>query len=222
MIRRLIGCLAVMGWMQVAAAQSPPPVPAYLPAADSLLLDSLRAAWPSVQLPLGFELPALRALSHYPEFQGIDICFRFERNKTAHTSRPRLWGIWRRPARRCYLIAISTDVPDFFEPGMLRNLPYNAQIGVLGHELGHTCQYLDMRFGALVREGVRYQTRAAHVVHVEHLTDSIAIRHHLGYQLRTWSARVRPLLQQADRAQNYLSPEEISAYIQLLPGYQGQ
>jgi hypothetical protein len=194
----MLRCLFYLGVSllatQVLRAQLPPPVQEYRMDTDSLLRDSLQGAWPMVELPLGFELPALRALSHYPELQGLRIVFRYERNKTAHSSRPRIWSVGRRPHRRCYLIAISTDVPDFFEPGMLKNLPYNAQIGVLGHELAHTCQYLGMRTGALLREGIRYQTRAAHVQTVEHHTDSIAIRHHLGYQLRTWSGQVRPLL----------------------------
>jgi hypothetical protein len=219
MFRRLL-CLLLGLACTCAYTQAPPaPVRAYVQARDSLCLDSLRRAWPSVTLPVGFELPALRALSHYPELQGLDIRFRFERNKTAHTSRPRLWGILRRPAKRCYLIVISIRVPEFFTPGMLRHLPYNAQIGVLGHELGHTRQYLALRLGALLREGIRYQTRADHVLATEHRTDSIAIQHHLGHQLLAWSTLVRPLLKEACRDQNYLSPAEIKAYMQQLPAY---
>jgi hypothetical protein len=220
MLHRLFPPLLGLALWSCACAQAPPaPVRLYTGAADSLCLDSLRRAWPRAVLPEGFELPALRALSHYPELQGVDIRFRFERNKTAHTSRPRLWGVLRRPAKRCYLIAISTRVPEFFTPGMLRNLPYNAQIGVLGHELAHTRQYLDLRLGALLREGIRYQTRAGHVQATEHLTDSIAIQHHLGYQLLAWSTHVRHLLREAGRDQNYLSPAEISAYLRRLPAY---
>lgn len=220
MLRILTGMLMGLALGSCACAQAPPPpVPAYIQARDSLCLDSLRRAWPSVTLPAGFELAALRALSHYPELQGLDIRFRFERNKTAHTSRPRLWGILRRPTQRCYLIAISTRVPEFFTAGMLRHLPYNAQIGVLGHELGHTRQYIDLRLGALLREGIRYQTRADHVLATEHRTDSIAIAHNLGHQLLTWSTLVRPLLKEAGRDQNYLSPAEIEAYMRQLPAY---
>ena len=182
----------------------------YERANDSLILDSLRTAFGNKKiLPASVELQTLRALSHYPELQDIQIEFVLCRQKTAHSSQPKISILLRSAKERHYQIKISTEVPDFFRDGMQSSLPYNAQIGVLGHELGHTVQYLRRRFFGLLCEGIRYGTSKKYVIATEHHTDEIAIDHGLGWQLLAWAKIARPMLEQAGRGQNYMLPEEI-------------
>lgn len=208
----LLCILPLILFAQAMSAQIPPLRPAYERAADSLVLDSLRAAFGQHKtIPPGIELQALRALSHYPELRETKVTFVLCKQKTAHSSQPKFRSLLRRRDQRSYQIRISVDVPEFYTAGMQQNLPYNAQIGVLGHELGHTAHYLRKNLFGILALGLRYGTSKRYVIRMEHQTDQTAIDHHLGWQLLTWARIARPLLEQAGRAQNYMRPEEIEA-----------
>ena len=210
----LILLLMVGGAGKQLVAQLPDTCIAYSLADDSLILDSLRASFGhNKKIPPIVELQALRALSHYPELRYVNMDFVFCRQKTAHSSQPKISSLLRRASRRTYLIRISLHVPAFYLPGSQLKLPYNAQIGVLGHELAHAVQYLRRGLGGLLADGLRYGSSAKYVVCTEHLTDQIAIDHHLGWQLLAWAQIARPLLEQAGRGQNYMRPAEIEAQL---------
>jgi hypothetical protein len=201
-------------WVGVAHAQLPPARIAYDHEADRLILDSLRIAFGRDKtIPAQIELQALRALSHYPELGDVAVEFVFCVQQTAHSSQPVIGSMLHGAKRRRYQVRISTEVPDFYNAGMHTNLPYNAQIGVLGHELGHTVQYLQRGFLGLLCEGIRYGTSRKYVIHTEHHTDQLAIDHQLGWQLLAWARIAHPLLEQAGRGQNYMLPEEITVQL---------
>jgi hypothetical protein len=203
-----------MIWGMQAQSQLPPARQEYDRRADSLILDSLRAAYGQHKLiPSSIELQALRALSHYPELHDVHVAFIFCKQKTAHSSQPKISSMLRAAGHRRYLVRVSIEVPDFMATGMQANLPYNAQIGVLGHELGHTVQYLARGFGGLLMDGLRYGTSSKFVIRTEHHTDQLTIDHHLGWQLLAWQRIARPLLERAGRGQNYMRPEEIEAQL---------
>lgn len=195
-------------------AQNLPATELYTRSEDSLELDSLRLTYgQNKTIPKEIELQALRALSHYPELKAIKVRFKWYKNKTAHSSRPNFGTILRRKSKRTYVISVSTEVPNFYLLGMQKNLPYNAQVGVLGHELGHTIQYLEMRFFGLLGMGIKYSLSKKAVIKTEHATDHLTIAHGLGWQLLAWAQIAHPLLVQAGRGQNYLHPEEIEEVI---------
>lgn len=190
----------------------PPVVNAYDSTADLLILDSLRDRFGQNKiLPEGYEAPALRALSHYPELAEVPVEFSFRKNPVSHSSRPHNGSLFCGKKRRRYLIIISTEVSELLEPGRLPYLSYNAQIGVLGHELAHTVDYLERGLGNLMGLGIRYSTSKKVTQRWERFTDSTAIHHNLGPQLMTWSKEVHHILESAGRGQNYLTPSEIRA-----------
>jgi len=133
-------------------------------------------------LPKGFELPALIALSHYPELKDVVIEFKFKKTKVAHTSQPKISTLLRTRKKRTYQIIISNEVKPSLENTMLTNLPYNAQIGVLGHELAHTADYESMSNWQLMVLGIKYSFKKFRIK-FERNTDQIAINHGLAYQL---------------------------------------
>ncbi|HHG84225.1 MAG TPA: hypothetical protein ENJ82_05690 [Bacteroidetes bacterium] len=183
--------------------------------ADSLVYDSLKRAFGKhKELPKGYELAALRALSHYPELAEVPVAFVYRKNPVAHSSRPRNGSLFLGKRHRKYLVIISTDLKPVLEPGKLGNLTYNAQIGVLGHELAHTVDYLQRGFFNIIGLGIRYATNKKLVKRWERLTDKRAIGHNLGYQLLAWSREVHSVLEAAGRGQNYLTPAEIELEMQ--------
>lgn len=190
---------------------------AYDSAADALILDSLRTRFGQNKvLPEGYEAAALRALSHYPELSDVSVEFVFRKNPVSHSSRPHNGSLLGRKKRRRYLVIISTEVSELLEPGRLPYLSYNAQIGVLGHELAHTVDYLDRGLGNMLALGIRYSTSKKVAERWERFTDSTAIHHNLGHQLMAWSEEVHHILEAAGRGQNYLSPSEIEAVMQAM------
>jgi hypothetical protein len=73
---------------------------------------------------------------------------------------------------------------------MMRSLPARAQIGLLGHEIGHVCDFssksMQKGLGDLLGHlSSRYMDR------LEFHTDWIAIQHGLGPYLKAWSTCVR-------------------------------
>ena len=144
-------------------------------------------------IPKEIRPQALTALSFYPELRDVKITFRIRKRKTPLTSRPRIFSIFRKKKNRNYLITISSKTKENLTPILFSNLPYNAQIGVLGHELAHianyntknTFQLLGLSFGMLSPK---------YVDKFEWNTDKRTIEHGLGYQLHDWSSYVRKAL----------------------------
>lgn len=164
------------------------------------------------KLPKGFEVQAIVALSHFPELIDKHIEFRIQKAKIAHTSRPNFASIFKHKDKRKYYITISNLINKNLENTRLVNLSYNAQIGVLGHELSHIVDYSNFTSMEIIKYGLKYIFEKG-IVKIENRTDSIAIRHGLGYQLMDWSKEVHQLHIQDGRGDRYLAPKEIEELI---------
>ena len=144
-------------------------------------------------IPKEIEPQVLTALSFYPELKDIKITFRIRKRKTPLTSRPRVFSVFRKKRNRNYIITISSESKDRFTPILFSNLPYNAQIGVLGHELAHVSHYNAQNTFQLLRLSIGMLS-SKYVDKFEWNTDKGTIVHGLGYQLYDWSSYVREVL----------------------------
>lgn len=163
------------------------------------------------RLPRKLELATLRALSHYPELKDTPIDFLFVRSDLELQSRPEPLSVllpWR---ERRYQVLISVELPDDLKGAALSELPYNAQIGVLGHELAHTVSYLDKSSLSLTWMALNYFFSADFRQEFERATDVRTIKHKLKPQLKEWSIAVHDKLEKMGRGKNYLTPAEIEA-----------
>lgn len=96
-----------------------------------------------------YEIQILIALSYFPELKDTKIKFRIKNSTTPLTTRPTLYSMFRSAKKRTYIITISEKSTKYLDTILLRNLNYNAQIGVLGHELCHVSDYLNKGFSKM-------------------------------------------------------------------------
>ena len=206
--------------------QLPNPRKTHIRAQDSLQLDQMKAKFGKNKiLPQGYELQALIALSHYPALKEVPIKFVLQEAYIPLSSRPDPMTILLPWKKRKYLVVISTKSTNAFESILLQNLPYNGQIGVIGHELAHTVSYLDKSALQIARIGFDYATSDAFQKSFERATDLRTIQHGLGYQLLSMSEdisnkiqRIPALAREVGRTkENYLTPKEIIQKIAKMP-----
>lgn len=193
---------------------------AYFSAADSLLM--LNNYGNNKQLPKGYELPALIALSYFPELKNTHITFIVKPAYSLLQTRPVGHGIFNRKTRR-YTITISDSTFYKLDPIKMSNMGFNAQIGVLGHELSHASDFTRRSFVNLTASGIKHIS-SRYIDRFEYKTDSLCIAHGLGYQLLAWSKFVRSALHTSnyDGADNinkpmmherYMNPNTIEEHI---------
>ena len=141
-------------------------------------------------LPKPFEKQAIIALSYFPELTDRKIKFRVKNKITPLASRPSFLGMFQTAKKRTYIVSISKKSISFLNAIILHNLNYNAQIGVLGHELSHVSDFNNKSFGGMCKVILGHLS-SKYVDRFEFNTDKICIDHGLGYQLLSWSNNVR-------------------------------
>ena len=185
------------------------------------------------KIPEKIREQALIALSFYPELQDTKIIFRLKKKKTPLTSRPRIFSVFRGKKKRAYVITISSQAKEHLAPILFSKLPYNAQVGVLGHEIGHIVEYKEKSSLQII--GLSFKLfNTDFVDSFEFNTDKRTVEHGLGYQLLDWSIFVRKALNvvewkgasvdlsdgnKPEATQRYMNPETIKNNIKLLDIY---
>lgn len=166
----------------------------------------------SKELPLGFEEQALIALSFYPELEEIPIRFEIVETLIPLASRPDITSVLFPWEERTYCVVISSKSIESLEPILLHNLSFNAQVGVIGHELAHTVFYLDK--SSIEHTGIAFKYLSSSFrKEFERATDYRTIEHGLGYQLLAWAEEVNKAFggdtYESSMENTYYSPEEI-------------
>ena len=130
---------------------------------------------------------ALIALSYYPELSDTKIKFKYRDKGAPFAARPRAWDtIFKRRAKRTYLILVRARPTQHFSSFHDHQIPFNAMVGVFGHELAHISDFrerglfgmVNVIFGNLSR---KYLDR------FEYDTDKRTIDHGLGFQILEWN-----------------------------------
>ena len=158
------------------------------------------------------------ALLFFPELKNTHITFRVKKTLVPLAARPRIWAVFQKPKNRKYLITISTKTIGQLEPILLNNLSFNAQIGVLGHEISHVADFNSRKSGYFIKLLFMHLSKKAMDI-FENNTDKRTITHGLGYQLLAWSTEVRQNLKIKDwggaekngaqERERYMSPNAI-------------
>lgn len=132
--------------------------------------------------PKEFEEQFLIALSHYPQLRDVKVNLLFDKEKTTMSARPDIGSLFCR--KRVYSIRINDS--ESFDGILLKDIPFNAQIGVIGHELAHLVDYEQKNFFRIIGTGIGY-LNPRYKRKLEHKIDGVTIQHGLGWQLYDWA-----------------------------------
>lgn len=167
------------------------------PFADTLAarpydLDSLKALiGDNKGLPPGFEVAAAIAYSAYPQLKDVNIDMILTQEGAPMESNLNIWSLFGRRENREYRVLLNNAENTFFDPILLRSLPFDAQVGILAHELGHVAYYHQLNLFEFGKWGLSYlrndEFRAAH----ERSTDLVPVYHGLGSQIYQYAYFVR-------------------------------
>jgi hypothetical protein len=189
-------------------------------------IDSLHSIYGfQKELPEGFELQTLLALKHYPELKNTRIKFIIKKAFIPLSSRPSMFSLLRKRDHRTYRVIISDKSLPQMENVLLKNLPFNAQIAILGHELAHAAEYQTQNSYLLMCTGVLYLW-GPYRASMEKETDLRTIEHGLGWQLLEYAEYVRDVSGANQQQINfmdkfYMPPGEIRKTMEKLELYWG-
>lgn len=179
-------------------------------------------------MPPIFEKQILLALSFFPELRDSKITFVCKKASSPLSCRPTWLSLFRTKKKRTYKVTISIQTSAKLNPIMFANLPFNAQVGVLGHELSHIVDYQNRSFWGLVGIGLG-QIFGSFLDKLEFQTDKRCIEHGLGYQLKAWSEYVRQTLNierwrgaggnPKKNKERYMNPDTIQKHIDQIAFY---
>jgi hypothetical protein len=155
-------------------------------------LDSLKAIIGNNKgLPEGFEIAAAIAYSAFPQLKDVNIDMILTQGGAPMESTVEINTLFGSRSNRQYLILLNDAQNSFFEPILLRSLPFDAQVGILAHELGHIAYYHELNVFEFGRWGLSYlrddEFRATH----ERSTDLMPVYYGLGSQIYQYAYFVR-------------------------------
>lgn len=167
------------------------------------------------------------ALQFYPDLSKTNIKFRIRKSKSPLAARPRFCAIFRKASKRKYIITISSSSNTKLTPILLKNLSFNSQVGVIGHELAHIDFYNSKCGIYFIGLALRHFSKIA-IDKFEFDTDKKCVERGLGFQLLSWSMEIREKLDLKQwggsnspkgKRERYMNPVTIINYMNTLPIY---
>jgi hypothetical protein len=182
------------------------------------------------EYPAELEKQVLIALSYYPELMSTPIKFQHRPNHSPGFARVTWGGLFESPRKRHFLIVISDHTEELLMPLIFKNVSFDAQIGLIGHELAHVSSFLKMTSLGIIKH-VFSSLSPKYLDKFEGNTDAICIDHGLGYQLLAWSTHVRKEMKavnwdgpdhvhRSKKRNRYMNPDAILKKISMIPLYQ--
>jgi hypothetical protein len=179
------------------------------------------------QIPGEIREPVLQALSYYPELKNVRVKFVIKKQYSTLTTRPSAVSILMPKGHREYVITISNKTITALTPLLFQNLPADAQVGVIGHELAHVADFANDSFVESIKKAAGHLS-AKYLDKMEFNTDKICIEHGMGTYLEQWSSYIRNTMHAQywrgsdyvtkgdDHYERYMNPGTIEKYMHIL------
>ena len=169
------------------------------------------------QLAPGFELASLIALSQFPELIPLKIDIIYSKIKTTMQARPTIWFLLRKKENRGYKVIINSNEKKLKQCA-LKNIPFDAQVGVLAHEFAHVLHYNSIGTLELLVEGFQYLVSMKFRSKFERANDLETIERGFGWQVYHFTDYI---LNKTDASEKYkaykrkiyFSPDEVEEII---------
>lgn len=154
--------------------------------------DSLEAVvGPNKGLPEGFEIQALLAYAAYPELRNVKIDMILTQEGAPMESNFDIKTLFGSGKNRQYRVLLNNASNTPYDEILLRNLPFDAQVGILAHELGHVAYYHRHNTLQIGKWGLSYLLKDDfHAAH-EQSTDLMVVYHGMGSQIWQYAHYVR-------------------------------
>lgn len=186
-------------------------------------LDSLSAAFGEQRsVPQQYRASFLIALSAYPELKNVPIHVEEGDLRTTMLAQPDPRTIFAPAQARHFRIAVDTLSPGS-SGKLFSELPFEARIGIMAHELAHVLDYVKRDLGELIRYGVRYIFKDSRKK-LEARTDRIAVNRGFGWQLLAFKKHLRTEAElspsyKAFKKEVYLSHQDLRGLLSEHPDY---
>lgn len=185
----------------------------YLPRPSQTQVDSLVMIYEkNKELLDEYKDILITALSYYPELKSTHIKFEYSNEKTTMASRPS-----RLLFPRTYKILINKNKN--FDGIPFDSIPWNAAVGIVGHELAHIVDYESLNVFGLIDRLLLYSNMQHGKPYFEKSIDLITINRGLGWQLYDWAKfamydnDIASEEYKEFKRHTYLTPDEIITYI---------
>ena len=129
---------------------------------------------------------------------------------------------------RRYNVFISTKSTDDLEPILFKYLSFDAQVGILAHELGHTFYYEKHSVWQIIKFAIQYLINGNFRGTHEKTTDALVVYKGLGWPVYRYAHFIRNSETTKEMMESgglsfmekfYLSEEELLEIMRKLPDY---
>ncbi|MCH7412923.1 M48 family metallopeptidase [Belliella sp. R4-6] len=140
------------------------------------------------RIPWEIKDAVVEALAYFPELAGISIDFEFKEKISGAVmqAQPRILTMFvTGKEKREYRIKITRAFE--FEEGtvLIEEVPHDALVGWIGHELGHIMDYKNRSTVNMMHFGMRYMLSNKRLTEAELAADTYAISCGMGHQILT-------------------------------------
>ncbi|MBC7937456.1 MAG: hypothetical protein H7Y86_19085 [Rhizobacter sp.] len=142
------------------------------------------------KLPARYEKETISALSNFPELQNVPVKFRIKKSFATLKTRPTFFSMFKPKGHRTYVIIISDKTIQKLMLITFENLPEDARIGIIGHELSHIVDFSKKTTWQSFKVALGHLNKH-YMDSLEFNTDKICVDHGLGKDLETWSSYIR-------------------------------
>lgn len=142
----------------------------------------------SKTIPWEIKDAVVEALAYFPELAGVRIDFEFKDriNGAVMQAQPRVLTLLvTGKENREYRIKITRELDLGDEILAIEDVPHDALVGWIGHELGHIMDYKDRSTVNMMHFGMRYMMSNKRLTEAEIAADTYAISCGMGHQIQT-------------------------------------